>query len=247
MPPAADAGRLALRIAPRFHDPLGLAARIAVSDGAECEGRAFGPRGPFREPSAEELAALVSAPDADRDALSSWDVGLLRLPQHLVAAWWEVAEGAGADGTMAGFAAFADEVVELLRWKSVPLPEPTRCEAIALSADGRPGTSPVAEAAGDPRVAPRVIANLGPAAADALLVPLAGAEIADRLAARGVSVPEETGAARARRYLREVRGAALVRLRLEPGDGLWLPPVALLLDVAAAELEDVVVLSLRAG
>jgi hypothetical protein len=230
MPRSAEGegGRIAVRVAPRFHDPVGIAARLSRSSGADADATTFAARGPLVAPDDAEIDPGASAHENDA-AIGETEVALFLLPRHLVARWWALADAAPDEGPLPGFDAFAQAVLELFRFKALPLPEPARCEAIAIACGHRAGTSPVADAAAHGAAGPRLLANLGPRAAHVVLLP-----VADQQIARGL------------RYLRDAPETALLRVRLDPGDGLWLPATDLLLDFEGEDADEaIVVLCLR--
>src|SRR5262249_20182707 len=101
------------RIAPRFQMAIDWPQRLRVGAGVEeVEGRVL-PRGPWRQPSAEELVALVAGPTAlPKQEGADNCVCLFRLPAHLLTAWWELLGQAAAAGHLEGFGTFTCRLAE---------------------------------------------------------------------------------------------------------------------------------------
>jgi hypothetical protein len=109
-----------LVVAPAFHVAADWAARFRL-----------GPDG--RGLSAAELAALLPDPARPIECSALHDhLCLFRLPQHLLSAWWRVAEAA-----LEGLDAFVGEVAEFLAFKGLPIPDGAVCDVL-VSAPGRP-------------------------------------------------------------------------------------------------------------
>lgn len=221
-----------LAVAPRFHGPASWRDRLALNSGVECLGDAFVPRSDWRPPSAEELTLIVAetAPAGTDDMLAADVAGFIYIPSHVRRAWWDAAERSESfDGTVPGYERFVGHLVEFLRFKRLPFPEQCSFDVVA-SRPEQPSTrfDPVtgrlaglAHSAGGspPLAAPvRTLAriNLGDEATHLVLcnIPL---EPLPRAGDRGAA----SGDARA--FFEGCREYPLVRLRLDPGDGLWLP------------------------
>jgi hypothetical protein len=135
--------------APRFHLDSDWAGRVSVGAGVDSVNGKFFPRGPWRAPTPDELAALVwraeplgalpvlgaeptivPAPD---DALC-----LFSLPEHLRAAWWALLDAsADAGGPLRGFDHFAGQVSAFLAFKQLGVPTAAQMEAIVTAAGER--------------------------------------------------------------------------------------------------------------
>ncbi|QDU22269.1 hypothetical protein [Urbifossiella limnaea] len=139
-------------VAARFHLAADWPARLTLGAGTdEADGRFF-PRGPWRAPTAQELALLVAADAPGRslpllgepdpppaDAPDTPDtLGLFQLPDHLREAWWDLLDAAAGDGGgVRGFDGFAARVGEFLGFKRLGLPAAAGMEAIVTAAGER--------------------------------------------------------------------------------------------------------------
>src|SRR5262245_51857840 len=117
-------------IAPHFQLTADWPRRLRVGAGVEEIEGCFLPRGPWRSPTAEELAALVWDRAAPAQEGAGDCVCLFRLPAHFLTAWWEVLGQAADDGRLPGFGTFVSRLAEFLAFKGLPLPEGARCDAV---------------------------------------------------------------------------------------------------------------------
>src|SRR4051812_44733767 len=115
--------RCRLAILPRFYLTPDWAARLAVGTGVrEVEGRFFA-QGPWRSLTADEMNLLLSTaedgPEKDTEAGC-----LFQIPGHLRESWWELLDRSVEAGEEepAGFADFARQVAEFLRFKQMEVP-----------------------------------------------------------------------------------------------------------------------------
>jgi hypothetical protein len=141
----------ALAIAAKFHMDANWAERIEIGAGLEENGGACFPRGPWRPPTADELAILApsSGPHATPSTGQLLTLGgvaasaittptdalyLFQIPEHLRAVWWDLLDAAvEADGPMSGFDTFAAQVSDFLAFKRAALPASVRMEAVVTA------------------------------------------------------------------------------------------------------------------
>lgn len=246
---AISEARYRLRVAPRFACPASFAERIAVgrvvADGVRfVAGDSFAPIGE------SPLDALIGPAGDTSPSLSPAELALFVVPDRIRARFWSAAEKAGrTDVATPGLERVFSDVAELLRFKQLPLPPRARFE-VTVSAPGLPSTRAAAGGAGlgfGERVGPdgtlaRVAlggVNLGDEAAFLVFVPLPPAAISARLAAAGVGEAAELAPqALADRFLGTFPDEPLLRLRLEPGEGLWLPPFGVVHDGVTSGRKD---------
>lgn len=217
-----------LAVAPRFHLRAEWSQRLQANDGIEVDAAGtLWPRPRWRELSQAEEARWVGE-GAAGDAL------LFNLPNHLRASWWSAVEGmepGGADG--GAYQTFVARTVEFLTFKQRPLPSQCAFDVRV----GRPGLrSTRADAPGlgfdAPAAARRTLAwvNLGDEATHLVLVPVAGVHDMEALRRHAATSPDHP----------------LLRLRLEPGEGLWFPAAPLARDgdtIDKLDLDAILVLS----
>ncbi|HZR84240.1 MAG TPA: hypothetical protein VFD92_24290 [Candidatus Binatia bacterium] len=200
----------AIRVAPGFHDAIGLAARIAVATAASGSKGAPTKATAWRALSAAESDGVLRAP---ANELGPDEIALVRFPAHLRASWRALArEGAPPES---GFVAFVAEFLRFLRFKRLPLPERCRCDVVE-SAPGSAATGLARAARGAGGL--RCIANLEDDPTYAWIACMEGAPASPTAPARSSVEP-------ARRAAR-----AWLRIRLEPGDGLWLGDADVVID-----------------
>jgi hypothetical protein len=230
------AAGLTLCVAPRFHCRTAWTERLCLNGGMVCHQAGVFPRDDWRPASADELRVLIAAePDAAPE-LRADQIGLLTLPAHLRTRWWELAEQSDVEGgTVAGFDALADAVVELFRFKRLPMP--ARCAAtVVVSRPGQRSTRldptgsalsglgfdlPASGARRDARAVPLAVINLGDEAAQIVVLNLP-VEALRRRADAGASARASDGEL-LRAFATRHPDYPLVGIRLDPGDGLWLP------------------------
>jgi len=219
----ADALRLG--IAPRFHLSADWGARLEVNDGIEVDAAgALWPKASWRRAGEEESHLWLGEGG-----------GLLfQLPSHLRRSWWRAAEqiepGSSGGGAYQEFVAHA---VDFLTFKQLPLPEACGFD-VRVSRPGlrttrtdAPGLGFTAPAAGRRTLA---WVNLGDEATHLVLVP----------------APAVHDPAALRRLAAEAPDSPLLRLRLEPGEGLWFPAAPIAHDgdtVGKLEVDVVLVLT----
>lgn len=108
---------------------LRIGAGLEQIEGADC------PQSFWRSPTAEELALLTqSAVELESS------VCLFGLPTHLRSRWWGLLEqsaNALTSGQLPGFDAFANQVVEFLAFKNLPVPQGSCCELVVSGAGER--------------------------------------------------------------------------------------------------------------
>jgi hypothetical protein len=182
---------------------------------------------------------------------------LLNLPSHVRREWWAIAEGEDAPTGDAGrYRAFVDGVIEFLRFKQVALPSRCRVD-VAVSRPGQPSTRwdagsgcpgglnfnrDTGSAAFD-RVAG--IINLGDEPTHLVLLNLAPSAMARMLGGPTGSAP---GPDLLRRFFTTRATYPLIRVRLEAGDGLWLPATGVVYDVCTLDKGEIdVALTIRGG
>jgi len=236
MPPESAArceDHYRLTVAPRFQLRRTFVGRIDRNGGVERRGDCLYPRDDWQSLKREELAALVVEGSGPRALLPSTQLGLLEIPERLRGAWWREAEkSAGSEGFEGVFSA----LVEFLRFKRLPLPERVHLE-VAVNAPNLPSTrgAPSGAAQGlayRDRPAARNgrarqalgLVNLGDEAAFIVLLDLPPSALVARLEAAGDAEasafsPDQL----VKRYFEIFPREALLRVRLDPGEGLWLP------------------------
>jgi hypothetical protein len=252
--------------------------RLRLNGGVERAGGRFHPRPDWRRATADELALLVAdmpgpatpspAPPAGTAPSAAageppprrLEAGVLAIPLRLRRAWWEEA---GADRPRpdpdASYHRFAADLLDFLRFKDLPLP--ARCEVeVMASRPDQPGTrldadgrlSGLAFASGRPSGSERrtlATINLGDEATHVVLLNLPAEVMRARLAGGGesaaCSLPLE---ALAVRFFDAFESYPLVRLRLDPGEGLWFPEADVAHDGWTGDKQEVdVVLAIREG
>jgi len=243
---ATDSGEAAYRlaVAPRFGLAGAWSGRLERNAGVElADGRVL-PREdwkPLDETALEDLVGGIAGRDA---VLPPTHLGLVQLPDRLRRSWWAEAErGGGASGSGEGFERLFSELVTFLRFKRLRLPERVGLE-VAVSAPGlrstRVGVDGVLEGLGfgdRPAAAssrarrPVGLVNLGDEASFVVLVALPPATLAARLEAAGDSgtrtLPPR---GLVQRYFACFPQQPCLRLRLAPGEGVWLPPFGVVHD-----------------
>lgn len=227
-------------MAPRFHSRLTWQERLRINTGVEGDGRRFSPRDDWRPPSPAELALLVDDPARMRGpaeaALSSSQVGVLVLPAHIRAAWWTVVEQADVSGgKLDGYETFTATLSEFLRFKRVPLPSRCGFEVLASRPEQQSTrvNSTTGELAGLGFSETQAtgsfsrtlgIINLGDEATQIVLLNLPLHDMRAILAKQGQTDGRAMSAHDLlTRFFTTLSTYPLVGVRLDPGDGLWLP------------------------
>ena len=247
-------------VAPRFATVPGWAGRLERNGGVELDRARVRPRDDWKPLTAAELEPLVGS-DGGRDAmLAPTDLGLMQLPERLRSAWWDEAERSGEALTPGpGDERLLSELVEFFRFKRLPLPEHVSLEVV-VSVPGMSSTR--TDAAGlleglgfGDRVATREqparqalgIVNLGDEASFIVLLELPPATLVARLEAAGERAARALAPrALVARYFAEFSQQPCLRLRLAPGEGLWLSPFGVVHDGSTQGKRDLDVV-LRVG
>jgi hypothetical protein len=261
----------ALTVAPRFHLPGAWPDRLWVNSGVEARGEHFFPRADWRRASPAELALLANDDGAPAvpDGFRRESLSLFHVPEYLRRRWWDLAARQGNPAAIdaEGFRAFLRGVIDFCRFKGLPLP-PTCAFEIVVTAPGRastrvdaaagclaglafdlPPTGSLPPAKGTtPR--PLGAVNLGDEATSLVLLNLRAARLQDRLrTAPGAPGVCATLGELARRFLTAFPAYPLVRVRLGPGDGYWLPAGGVVTDGYTMDKQepDVLLLVRQAG
>jgi hypothetical protein len=233
---------ISLGPAPRFQSALAWIDRLQINGGVEADAGAFYPRRDWRRPREAELALLL-APDDETGQLPGAHVGLVNLPPHLRRQWWALADAEDMPAGEGGpYRAFVDGVIEFLRFKQVPLPSRCRVDVTA-SRPGQPATR-WGTASGNAFDRVAGIINLGDEPTHLVLLNLGPAAMAEMLGHRGLTAPEP-GPDLLPRFFTALATYPLIRVRLEAGDGLWLP-AGIVHDVCTMDKREVdVTLTIR--
>jgi hypothetical protein len=227
-------------VAPRFQLRRSFVGRIDRNGGVERDGDCLYPCDDWQSLKPEELSALVVEMSDPGALLPATQLGLLEIPERIRGAWWREAEkSVGSEGFEGVFAA----LVEFLRFKRLPLPERLHLE-VAVNAPnlkstrGAPSGAPEGLAYRD-RPAARNgrarqvlgLLNLGDEAAFIVLLDLPPSTLVARLKAAGDSGANALSHdLLVKRYFEIFPREPLLRVRLDPGEGLWLPPQGVVHD-----------------
>ncbi|HBZ72779.1 MAG TPA: hypothetical protein DEP35_24840 [Deltaproteobacteria bacterium] len=259
MPPEGVAGcedSYLLTVAPRFHLRRSFVGRIDRNSGVEESGDPLRPRDDWRSVSAQELSALLKEVPGVGTALPATHLGLLEIPERIRRAWWKEAERSHENESFQGV---FSSLIEFLRFKKLPFPDIVHLE-VAVNAPGlastRAGSSGACQglayrdrpAVGKGRARQTLgLVNLGDEASFVILLPLPPSTLAARLEAAGESRASALSPdTLVNRYFGFFPREGLLRLRLEPGEGLWLSPRGVVHDGWTRGKRDLdVVLSLR--
>jgi hypothetical protein len=238
-------------VAPRFHLEPDWAARLAVGAGVREDDGRFFPRGPWRPPTAEELALLAPGPENEAAAGC-----LFQIPGHLREAWWHLLDKSveAGDAALPGFEDFAGQVTAFLRFKHMDVPPRLQMEALVTAAgrcsmrsDPQTGTPsglgpslapwavhPSPEGGAVPRL--WAVVNLGDEDSQLVLIAVPIPGLAADLAVRhpGQPLPTTVGEL-VGRFLNAFPDCPPIRLRLGPGEGFRLPPDGVILDADATD------------
>lgn len=244
MSPETGRAGYRLTVAPRFAVTPSWSERLAQNDGVTIDAGSEGacPRDTWVALDDATVASLVD-PDAAREtSLPPTHLGLMQLPERLRRAWWTCAERGGS-AAEANFAPVFSEMTEFLRFKGLPLPERVHLE-VAVSAPGLRSTRigadgvPAGLGFGDrpatadtPARMPRGLVNLGDEETFVVLVAQPPQALVARLVAAGeTSVEALVPQALVARFLSACPDEPLLRVRLAPGEGLWLAPFGVIHD-----------------
>jgi hypothetical protein len=241
-------------VAPRFSIRAGLAEHLERNNGIRHEGTLVLPRDDWRPLTAAELGSIVQE-NAGRDAVvSPAELALIQIPEALRIAWWAEAEKSEAEVPLpSAFESVFAKVVEFLRFKRLPLPEQMSLH-VAVTAPGlastRMGTEgggglgfgephrPVACINFDDEPGFVVLCELPPPALVQQLATSIGVEKASALS------PSEL----VTQFFTAFPDRPLLRVRLDPGEGIWLSPLGVIHDGWTQDKRDLdVMLHLAAG
>ena len=221
---------LTFRVAGRFHCRAAWPQRLQLNGGVARRAGTLIPQGDWRLPAAEELRMLVAEESAP--AAAPGHLELLAIPAALRQRWWEIAEQQAAAAAMPGYQAFVGEVVELLRFKRLPVPAACAA-AVVVSRPGQTSTrvdgegrallgfgfgSQAAARTAEGSGAPVAVINLGDEASHLVLLNLG----ADALRARSTFIEPAREPCLDAFFARQP-SYPLVQVRLDPGEGLWFP------------------------
>jgi hypothetical protein len=246
--------RCLLSVASRFSLEPNWPARLAVGTGVRETDNHFFPCGPWRPPSPDELALLISGPEENAEASC-----LFQIPGHLRSAWWDLLDRSveAQDAALPGFEEFSGRIAEFLRFKNMDLPPRLRMEAVVTSA-GRcsmrsdpetgtpaglgPSLAPWAACASlQGSAQPRLwgLVNLGDEETHLVLILVSIQEMAADPACWRPDRPQPTTVGElVGSFLREFRDDPPIRLRLAPGEGFRLPSGGLILDADATDKQE---------
>ena len=220
------------RVAARFHCRAAWAERLLVNGGVERRGGRILPRDDWRPPAAEELRLLVADEQAPTAAGAHFE--LLAIPAALRLRWWEIAEhDAAAGAPLPGYSEFVAEVLELLRFKRLPVPMACAADVVVsrpgqtstrLARDRRGlagfGFGSLAARATDRCDTPIALINLGDERSHLVVLNLGSEALRAQPAA--TAVPAAADRLLDAFFTRQP-GYPLVQVRLDPGEGLWFP------------------------
>jgi hypothetical protein len=230
-------------VAPRFALERGFEQRLERNGGVRHEGEHFHPRNDWRPLEAAELSSLLGELPARDAVLSPAQLGLIQIPDRLRAAWWDEAERSGVTTGGGSFELIFSKIADFLRFKRLPMPERVSL-SVAVSAPGLSSTrvdaggtlqglafgesSTVSASIGGPTIA---FINLGDETTHLVVLEFPPAVLVRRLEEASV---QEAGSFEPKvlvqRYFGSFPDQPLLRVRLEPGEGLWLSPFGVVHD-----------------
>jgi hypothetical protein len=204
--------------APRFHLARSWNERLQVNSGVIVDSDRLWPRDDWRNPSVDELRLLTTADEA------APAVRLFNIPPKIRDRWWQFAAGESASppGRAAPtFEQIAGEVIEFLQFKRLPLPAASTLEVV-VNAPGQPSTRPNLGGLTAEPTWPGMIGgiNLGDQESSLILLNLGEAHL--RSSDSGISRADRFHD-RVRAFLTTHDGYPLLRVRLLPCEGYWLP------------------------
>lgn len=177
----------------------------------------------------EQDCSLLVATESSDDAWHH-DLCLFAIPEHLRARWWELAarQAETLPAPLEGMESFAREIAEFAHFKRVPLPRQCTFD-VTLSAAETPAGRPLppsweAEAvAGNAPVVARV--NLGDERRALIFLNLGRSRLAELLDGPGQGRKAATAPRDdlVRAFGAQFPDYPLVRLVLDPGEGIWFP------------------------
>jgi hypothetical protein len=234
---------ITLGVAPQFHARSGWTERLRLNGGVERVGARFQPRRDWRPLAPDEVTQLV---DEEPPAAAPLRTSLFVLPAWLRAAWWDQVD-------QTSYERFARELLGFLRFKALPLP--ALCEVrVTVSRPGQTGTrsnpttgdlSGLAPTPSMPGAAEVAAINLGDEATHVVLLNLPPGAMAGLL---GADIAPVLPLAELVPRFFEARAAyPLVRIRLDPGEGLWLPAEDVIHDGWTCEKRDLDIVLTIAG
>lgn len=245
-----------LTVAPRFQLRRTFVGRISRNGGVERNGDCLYPCDDWQLLNPEELSGVVVEGARPGALLPATQLGLLEIPERFRMAWWKEAEKSAANH---GFEGVFSALIEFLRFKRLPLPERVHLE-VAVNAPnlkstrGAPSGASQGLAYRDPPAAQNGrarqalgLVNLGDEAAFIVLLALPPSTLVARLdAARDAGAIALSPDRLVKRYFEVFPREPLLRVRLDPGEGLWLSPQGVVHDGWTHGKNDLdVVLSVR--
>jgi len=225
--------------APRFHSARDWSARLSLNSGVEIAAGRVIPRNDWRPPTLEELALLVAA-----DVEPAGTLALFNIPDRLLQRWWELAatEPADADSGSEAFQKFANEILEFLHFKQIPLP-PACVLEVVLNAPGLSSTRLQSPGLTTEPLCPSLLGGIN-------LSDEESAQLFLNLGSQQMGAKSFSGSLfeQAAAFVASNSDYPFVRLTLLPGEGYWLPIGGLLLDGDTRERSDIdVELLIRTG
>lgn len=235
---SATAGTVALRsqqlragftftIAARFYSDLSWVERLQINGGVQSNRQGVLPRQDWRPLTSGERSILVAAEprSGSAAALASAEVRIFTLPEHLRDGWWVVAEDAGSpEGNAGEYERFVVATLDFLNFKGLPLPERCRFDLVA-SAPGQDATRVTADPCSSTHDRLVAAINLGDELRHMTVLNLGLPEMSAMLGEPGCEAPaiDETS----RLFFANFPTYPLVRIGLDPCEGLWLPESAI--------------------
>jgi hypothetical protein len=225
-------------VAPRFHSDLTWADRLELNSGVRTDrGRVFA-RQEWRPPTDDELSVLLAdSVPSTFSRLAPEHAGIFTIPSHLREGWWVVAEdGDTPEGNTEEYDRFVVTTIDFLHFKQLPLPQRCRFDLVAsrpgqvatrLDAEELAGMMPAANADNS---AGRLVAmiNLGDEPTHLALLNLGVSQVRALLGERADDAG--TPGAAYRQFFAAFPDYPLIRVGLEPSEGLWLPEAAAIWD-----------------
>jgi hypothetical protein len=221
--------------APRFHVPMGFAGRLDRNGGVQFDGVCTYPRSDWHALAPNEVKPAIGDPLSRDDILPPDRLGLVTIPERLRAAWWSEAERSSLEPSAGRFDGHLSKMVDFFSFKRLPMP--ARVSLVAtVSAPGLSSThigpegTPQGLGFGEPTPTLASI-NLGDETAFVVILELPPAVIARRLDSIGVNEPWALApSALVRQYFHSFPEQPLLRIRLQPGEGIWFSPFGVVHD-----------------
>lgn len=221
------------RTAPRFHRSVQWSDRICLNNGVDSADPRLLPLSGWRPATNAELSLLVDDSEAGEPLSDSLlgHIHTFALPGHLHSRWWTVANQLTElpVGDSVDYWNFVRDIASFLGFKGLPLPP--RCAFdVVLSSSGKNVQPRLSEDLRDTSAISSLILatiNLGDGPASLVFLNLPQARMAELLNSRekkGKSNENLSGSALAFQFLTAFPNYPLIRLSLEPGEGVWLPP-----------------------